>query len=236
MRIAVDVSTEVGNRSVRVLLADPGVEYVGVLNESVPKHRRSGPIDSVAGYDVLVSDGTSDIHRLIGRCTVEDVAVVVWPDVDLSPDSCSVPVVHGANVATALVAALGAHPAARIQPTDTIVKGWTEPGQPLKSGVSVPFPDPIGPQWGRERSAGNVVAFRDDEWAGAVVDVDGPDGRRIIGVSDHAAFMEAIVLAGVSIAAARGAFDRAIGSASSEPEHVLGVLDHLELELAVWSS
>lgn len=218
------------------MLSDSNVEYVGVLNEAVPKNRRSGPIDSLDGFDVLMSDGTSDVHRLVGRCTVEDVALVLWPDATLEPGPCSVPVVHGANVATALLTALTSHPAADITADDVVVRGWTEPGKPLTSGISVPFPDPLGAQWGRERSPGEVVAFRDDEWAGAVIDIDGPTGRRIIGVSDHAAYMEAIVLAGVAIAAARGVFEPSIGPASSEPEQLLNVFDTLELELAVWSS
>lgn len=240
MRIAIDTSTEVGNRAVRVLLSDADVEYIGVLGEDVPSRKRSGPIDSIYGFDVLISDGTTDVHRLLGRCAVENVALVLWRDESIKETKIAVPVVTGANVANALTAALTAHPTASISDDDIVTIGWTEPGKELRSGDATVFPDPIGPQWGRVRSAADasktVVAFRDDAWAGAVVDVDGPQGRRIVGVSDHGAFMEAIVLAGVGMATGRGAYPVGVSSAASQPEPLLDMLNHLELEIATWHS
>lgn len=236
--MAVDTSTEVGNRAVRVLLADADVAFIGVLGEQVPERNRSGPIEHLTGFDVLISDGTTDLHRLLGRCSVEDVALVLWHDADLRDGDFSVPVVTGANVADALTAALLAHPTTGLSDDDTVLVGWTEPGSELSSGEPVIFPDPIGPQWGQERSSNGssrrVAAFRNDEWAGAVVDVDGADGRRIVGVSDHAAFMEAIVLAGTAIAVAQGAFPSGHSPASQQPEALLGVFNRLELEVATW--
>ncbi|MCB1246513.1 MAG: hypothetical protein KDB69_04545 [Acidimicrobiia bacterium] len=225
-----------GNRAVRALLSDPNVEYLGVLSESVPKRRRSGPIERIDGFDVLMSDGDADIHRLMGMCAVEEVALVLWSDGEPDSGPRTIPVVHGANVASGLIGALAAHPTAAVSDEDKVTVGWTEPGTPLKRGIPIAFPDPIGPSWGKARSNGEVVAFRDDEWAGAVVDVDGPKGRRIIGVADHAAYMEALVLSAATLAAGSGVYETGSHAAASRGEQLLNFLYDMELEIAVWSS
>lgn len=244
MRVAVDTSTEVGNRSVRALLSEDRIDHIGVLNEDVPRRRRSGPMDDLASYDVLVSDGTSDLHRLVGQCSVAGVPLVLWRDLDPNLQGpTSVPVVHGANVATALTGALQTHPSARITEDDNVIVGWTEPGKPNRTGMALPFPDPTGSLWGTPRSAGTTpgspegyVAFTDDEWGGAVVEVNGPSGRRIVGVSDHGAYIEAITLAGTAIVAASGHFEAGSSAASVASEHLLNTFADMELEIAVWRS
>lgn len=241
MRIALDAGTEVGNRCARTLLGESSVSYLGIVNEPVPSRRRSGPISDLAGFDVLVTDGSSDIHSLLGRASVAQVPIVVWEDEPgLASGSAPVPVVHGANVATALTSALAAHPAAAASDSDSVRISWTEPGKPHRSGTPVTFPEPVGNQWGRKRAPGRFVAIVDDEWAGAVVDVDGPDGRRIVGVSDHGAYMEASVLAATALATASvmasHGLDLKVTSASSLASIVLDKLADVELEIAVWRS
>lgn len=237
MRVAVDTSTEVGNRSVRALLSEDFVEHVGVLNEDVPKRARSGPMVDLASYDVMLSDGTTDFHRLVGHCSVARIPLVLWQDLDPTMQGpTSAPVVHGANVATALTAALCAHPSAAITDDDNVIVGWTEPGKPHRSGTPLPFPEPVGSAWGTERSPGRFAAMREDEWGGAVVDINGPAGRRIVGVADHSAYIEAITLAGTAITAANGQYEVGSSPASIADEHLLNVLTEMELEFAVWRS
>lgn len=237
MRVAIDTSTEVGNRSVRALLSEDFIEHIGVLNETVPNKARSGPVVDLASYDVLLSDGTTDFHRLVGQCSVAGVPLVLWHDHDATMGgTTSIPIVHGANVATALTAALCAHPNAQVTDDDNVIVGWTEPGKPQPSGEALPFPDPIGSVWGSRRSPGRYAALRDDEWGGAVVDIDGPAGRRIVGVADNSAYIEAITLAGTAITAANGQYANGPIPASEAGEHLVNVLIDMELEFAVWRS
>jgi hypothetical protein len=235
VRVAVDTSTEVGNRSVRALLSEDSIEHVGVLNESVPRRKRSGPMTDLASYDVLVSDGTSDVHRLIGQCSVARIPLVLWHELDPTLQGpTSVPVVHGANIAVALTSALCAHRSASITDDDNVVVGWTEPGDPSRDGMALPFPEPVGNAWGVERAPGRYAAFRDDEWGGVVVDINGPTGRRILGVADHSAYVEAITLAGTAITAGKGHYEPGSSAASVASEQLLNTFTAMELEMAVW--
>jgi hypothetical protein len=237
VRVAVDTSSEVGNRSVRALLSEESIDYIGVINETVPRRKRSGPMEDLASYDVLLSDGTSDVHRLIGQCSVARVPLVLWHELDPTLQGpTSIPVVHGANIAVALTSALCSHPSASITDDDNVVIGWTEPGSPNRDGMALPFPDPVGNAWGVERSPGRYAAYREDEWGGAVVDVSGPSGRRILGVADHGAYIEAITLAGTAIVAGSGHYEAGSSPASAAPEHLLNTFVDMELEMAVWRS
>jgi hypothetical protein len=237
VRVALDTSTEVGNRCARVLLGEASVSYLGVMNGTVPSRHRSGPISDLSGFDVLVSDGTSDIHSLIGRASVADVPVVLWSDeAGVGKGSTRVPIVYGANVATALTAALRSHPAAEIDAEDVVRVSWTEPGKPHRSGIAITFPEPVGNQWGKKRGSGTFVALVEDEWAGAVVDIEGPRGRRIVGVSDHGAYMEATVLAATALAVATTTLEPKLTPANVIAADVLDRLADVELEVAVWRS
>jgi hypothetical protein len=220
-----------------VLLGEASVEYLGILFGDVPTRKRSGPVTELSGFDVLISDGTTDIHRLMGHASVASVPLVLWKEGDPRSDGpASIPVLHGANVATALTAALLEHPDAAAAGDDAVRISWTEPGKPLKRGVPVIFPEPIGNVWARKRGKDRFVAFVDEEWGGAVVDVEGPSGRRIVGVSDHAAFTEAIVLAAVGLVAGEGNPEPTVCSAATKAEQVLNKIGALELDIAVWRS
>lgn|GEM_PF-1634252 len=237
VKVALDTSTEVGNRCARVLLGETSVEYVGIVGDLIPSRRRSGPIKDLSAFDVLVSDGTKDFHTLMGRASVAGVPIVLWPELSPHDDGAStVPVLHGANLATTLTAALSTHPDAAVVPGDIVHVGWTEPGKPLRKGYPLTFPEPVGNVWSTGRSEGSHVAFVDDEWGGAVINIEGPGGRRIVGVSDHAAYLEAMVLAAVGLVAAEGTLEPAIASGTTRAEQVLNKLAELELEVAVWRS
>ena len=100
----------------------------------------------------------------------------------------------------------------------------------------MPFPDPVGPVWATPRSNGRFVAFRDDDWGGAGVEAVGSGSTRIVGVGDHAEFMEAITLAAVAILAAGGAYAPTIQDASTQPDLLLNEVTRLELDVAAWRS
>jgi hypothetical protein len=237
VRIALDAGSPVGFRTARVLLGEPDVAHVGVLDPSAPTSGRSGRMMDLSSYDALVSDGTTDHHDLIGRCSVEGVPLVLWPDLpELATGPSHLPVIKGANVAIALTAALAVHPTAAITASDVLRVGWTEPGSPQRSGEAMPFPDPVGSVWASPRSSGRFVAFRDDDWGAAVVEAVGSGSTRIVGVGDHAEFMEAITLAAIAILAARGAYEPIIQDASSQPELLLDEVTRLELDVAAWRS
>jgi hypothetical protein len=237
MRIALDAGSPVGFRTARVLLGESEVSHLGLLDPSVTTTGRSGRVEDLSSYDALVSDGTTDFHDLVGRCSVEGVPLVLWPDLpELATGPSHMPVVKAANVAVALTAALAVHPAAALVKADSVRIGWTEPGSPQRSGTAMPFPEPIGSVWATQRSDGRYVAFRDDEWGGAVVEAEGAAGRRIVGVGDHAEFMEATTLAAVAILAARGTYSTNIQDGSSEPHALLDEVNRLELDVATWRS
>ena len=90
--------------------------------------------------------------------------------------------------------------------------------------------------WTRERFPNRHVAFRDDEWGGATLTLEGVPGRRIIGVADHAAHLEAIVVAGVALVAAQGQYPTGYRMASEAGQQLMDKLIYLELDLAVWRS
>jgi len=237
VRIALDTGTPVGFRTARVLLGDSAITHVGVLDPTITTTGRSGLVEDLSTYDALVSDGTTDHHQLIGRCSVEGLPLVLWPDLPgLATGPSHLPVIKGANVAIGLTAALLAHPTADVTEKDEVRIGWTEPGAPQRTGESMPFPDPIGSVWSTERSQGRFVAFRDDEWGGAVIEAIGPAGIRIVGVGDHAEYMEAITLAAVAVLAARGTYQSIIQDASTAPLALLDEITRLELDVAAWRS
>jgi len=173
-----------------------------------PSDSRVIQTKDVTDVDVLISDGTTPMASLVGRASVAGVPLVIWPDAAESEfGPASVPVIVGANVGSALVDALLTHPASMPTADETARVAWTEPGRPHRDGVPIAFPEPVGAAWTEERSKDRFVAYRDDEWAGATTVVDGVDGRRVVGVADHGAHLEALTLAAVGIVAAGGFYE-----------------------------
>ncbi len=238
VRVLLDATSEIGLRAGKVLLADADVAWIGLWGTSpATRQPRSGPATSVDGYDVAVTDRADHLGDLVARCSVAGVPVVIWRDAeDIAPGGAAIPIITGANVGSALAEILVHHPAARPTDDDAVTISWTEPGSPLRSGEPVAFPDPIGMSWTRKRRPGRSVAFRDDEWSGAVIRLEGPSGERIIGVSDHGAFLEAIVLASAARCAAEGVYEPGVHPAMSAGEQLMNRIEAAELDFAVWRS
>ncbi len=191
----------------------------------------------ITGVDVVVSDGTTALTNLVGRASVAHSPLVVWQDVDQSEfGPATIPVIVGANVGSTLADSLLTHPSSRPGVGETSVVAWTEPGQPVTSGTSIGFPEPVGVSWCRERASGRYVAFRTDEWAGAVTVVEGDSGTRIVGVSDHGGHLEALTLVAVAFVAAAGSFEPGIQSSANALAAILEETRTLELDVAVWRS
>ena len=146
-------------------------------------------------------------------------ALVLSADGIALPADPDIPVVVGANQQAGLAACLAADERARHENPLEVVVGWTEPGQPLRRGRPLMFPQPIGNLWARE--ARNVwpaapagVQFAaapcEGPWSGLVARVTAATSEgvevRTIGVADDAVFLGSIALAAAALAAARGGF------------------------------
>ena len=238
MIIALDSGSEIGQRTAWVLLGDARCTQLVMLNPGwKPSDSRAIQTKDVSDADVLISDGTTPTASLIGRASVAGTPLVIWPDATESEyGPASVPVIVGANVGSALVDALLTHPASMPTPEETATVAWTEPGRPHRGGVPIAFPEPVGAAWTEERSSGRFVAYRDDEWAGATTVVEGPGGRRVVGVADNGAHLEALTLAAVGFVAAAGYFEAGIQPPLFALSEILAEARNLELDVAVWRS
>lgn len=238
MRVLVDATTDIGQRAARVLLAEDGVTHVGLWDAAEATHNaRSGPASDVEGFDVAMSDRMDHIGDLLARCSVAGVPLVLWNDApDVAPGPAIVPVVIGANLGSGLAEALVHHPSASLAPGDDVQIAWTEPGRPLRKGTPIAFPDPVGMSWSKQRSPGRYVAFRDDEWSGAVVRLEGEGGERIIGVADLGPHLEALVLTATALCVVDGVYDAGVQKASDGGEHLVNRCSSVELDFAVWRS
>lgn len=238
VRVLVDATSDVGQRAVRVFLAESDVSYIGLWDTpDAARNSRSGPTLEVDGYDVAVTDRAEHISDLLARCSVAGVPLVLWHDAPaIAPGGAAIPVVVGASVGSALAEVLVHHPSAALAAGDDVQIAWTEPGDAFRKGTPVAFPDPVGMSWARERSPGRFVAFRDDMWSGAVARLEGDGGERIIGVADHGPHLEALVMAATALCVAEGIYDSGVRSASEGGEHLVNKCSSVELDFAVWRS
>ena len=238
MKVAIDGTGEVAARTARVLYAEAAVTHIGFMQSEMPRlGTRSGTAKDLSGYDVIVSTGETPATDLTARASVYGVPLVLWKDeTGLHRGPAASPVAVAANVGSTLAPSLAHHPSAAVTDADTVTIAWTEPGRPFRRGEPVTFPEPVGPVWAQKRSKGRLVARTSDDWGGAVLIAVGPQGERIVGVSDHAGHLEAITLAAVTMLAADGGYDAMIQDASSQGREVLTRAMDMELDVAVWRS
>lgn len=238
MRVLVEATGEVGQRAANILLAEEDVEFIGVWNSPATRRTaRTGAASDVDGFDIAVSDAEGPRPHLVAHCSVAGIPIVLWADDAGVPPGASVaPIVTGANVGSALTAALLTHPSARPGTDEQVQEAWTEPGKPYRRGERLVFPDPVGVSVGRRRERGRYVARRTDEWAGAVVRVGPDEAPRVVGVADHAAHLEALVLAATVLITAEGAYEPGVHEAASRGEQLLNGLRRVELDVASWRS
>lgn len=220
-------------------MAERELDFLGLWDsDGAHRSKRSGPVNDVAGFDVVVSDRTEHLHDLAAHAAVAGTPLVMWVDeTGIPPGRSTVPLVSGANVGSALGDALSHHPMAKPTSDEVMTIAWTEPGRPRRRGVPTAFPDPVGMLWSKERAPGRLAATTDGEWGGASVVVEGVGERRIVGVSDQAAHLEAMVLAATAWIAGEGAYtSTGLQPAAEAGAALLDRLINMELDVAAWRS
>lgn len=219
MRVALHATTEVGTRTGRILLAEPALIALGLYGQTGrTEDRRTMAIDSLDGFDLLVTDdpAPAPLAALALEAGIPLVAAH-------RPRGRSLPRRFGdrgltllapADLADGIAASLAAHETARRRDPESVVIAWTEEGRGRRRGVAVPFPDPVGPRWayrrrpfrGRGDGGVHLVAPVPGPWAGALARVEGGGTEVIVGVADHGAHLSAIALAAGVIAVIEGAY------------------------------
>lgn len=215
MKIALHQTGEISYRAGRILLGDRRVDQLGLIDQT-PSDIHGGKVvqaDSLAEYDVVATDATEP-QSLIRRGLASGASCAVWAQSDpdeIEPDGRTVLI--GANLATGIAPCLAYHEVAMHGKGNPSIIAWTEPGNSLRSGEPLAFPDPIGGRWGkrfRQRDSSRFVAPLPGEWAGALAQVTISDGKtshkRIIGVADLASHLEALALAAGALAIGMGKF------------------------------
>lgn len=205
-----------------ILLAEPTLTALGLYGSDDwnVTERRVMRVREPSGFDVLVSDDPALANGLAGIAVDDGLScVVTTTDVDADLHErftrAGRTLLVGADMATGLATSLAAHELAKPDHIRSTTIAWTVPGRARRRGTAVPFPDPLGPRWGkrtgkRRNPNRRIVVPIKSDWAAATVLVEGThagaDVTRVIGVADHGAHLAAIALAAGAIAAAEGAY------------------------------
>lgn len=215
MRIALNAVGEVGKRTGRILTAESDLAALGIYGKDggIGQDRRTIPIATLDGFDVLVTDDTEASSALAGIALEDGLACAVpgtvSPAIAERYRHAALPLITDCSLA-GLADTLAVHEAAKTDtPLDRVI-AWTEPGKPLRRGAPVAFPDPVGARWGRRVGpAGAITRVAvpvDGPWAGATATVvgivDGETATRIVGVADAEAHLHALALAAGAVTAA----------------------------------
>jgi hypothetical protein len=220
VRIALEAAGKIGSRAARVLLAERSVEAIGLIGRrSTSPDPRVTTITNLAGWDVVASDATDHLTRRYRQASDHGIPLVVPnSQVDLSAEP-DIPFVLGANPSFGVAASIAAHECARHDNPLEAMVGWTETGSPLRRGLPVTFPQPIGNVWAEATqniwpAAPPVTQFLkapvEGPWIGLAVRVTAatPDGveTRTLGVADDRVFLGAIALAAAALVAGAGTY------------------------------
>lgn len=233
MRVAIHHVGDVGLRAGRILLGERRLTALGVVGTR-PNTRTDPRLEAatdIATYDVLVSDDRDGAVAEAERALAADVSCVLWADGndDLAAlgDEFAArgrTLLVGANLASGIAPCLASHESARTADLLEVRYAWTEPGRPLRRGEPIPFPDPIGACWARDRGvlgiSSRFVAPVDGPWAGAMarVTIGTPAGvvSRVVGVADDAAHVEALALAAGAVTVGDHAYGLTVAADRSE--------------------
>ena len=250
MRIALHETGEVGTRTGRILLAERRLEQLGLVG----RHPRRGgdsrveATEDISGYDVYVSDDIDDPVAHAREALAADVSCVLWSDpgetlrgLDDEFAEAGRTLLVGANLASGIARALASHESARSDEILEIMCAWTEPGKPLRRGEAVPFPDPIGPRWGRpyleDPDGRSFVAPVEGEWAAAMARVTSGSGdgivSSIVGVADLGPHLEALALASAVLTI--GDFPFGVVTPADRPEPYLAAALDAGLDVAAYT-
>ncbi|MDH3470151.1 MAG: hypothetical protein OEM94_02420 [Acidimicrobiia bacterium] len=249
MKVAFEVTSEVGRRAVLLLLGDPLVDKVGVIGTSTkaPRDPRVESLDDARGFDLVATDST-DPRQAAQTALVHELPLVTFTDMDPEPAFDRVVQLSGASLGSGIAPSLAWHEVAQTSEVLELSIAWTEPGRPLRRGEAVTFPDPVGPRWGVEVAthpingipSRHITVPVEGEWAAAMARVTGAadDGvvQRVVGVSDLAAHLEGIALAAGVLTAAAGQFQPGYATPQDAAEQYLAAALGIGMAVASFTS
>jgi len=220
MKIALEATGKIGSRAARVLLAERSVEAIGLIGRrSTSGDPRVSTITDLAGWDVVASDDIEHIKRRYRQASDHGIPLVVPTNQAVVTPNPDIPFVVGANPRFGLAASLAAHECTRHESPMEAVVAWTEPGRPLRRGLPLVFPQPIGNLWAEsgddvwpQAPPGTqfLAAPVEGPWTGLAVRVTAatPEGVevRTLGVADDSYFLGGIAFAAAVLAAGTGAY------------------------------
>jgi hypothetical protein len=251
MRIALNATSDVGHRAGRILLAEPGLDALGLYGHTAStttEDRRMTAIHDLSGFDLLVSDMNS---LGIAAIAAEDGISCVLstdrePDADLAARfrSQHLTLLVGAALGPGIATTLALRELAHGEDPSHVTIAWTEPGRPLRHGEAVPFPDPVGPLWGRRlpRHAGDrapierITVPTSGPWSATVAWIKSRTGSadRVVGVADADTHLRAIALAAGAIAVAEGHYEPGAHRPRDNTDAYLAAALRIGLEVAAF--
>jgi len=215
VKIAIHQTGPVAGRCAEILLAEADLAILGVLDQK-PERPRTTRVHDLAEWDVLVSDA-ANTTEILSRATSAGVPLAVRGTV---PTPVQIPV-----FADASLAALARAIAATMTPRSVAI---TAPGTPLRSGVPIAFPPPVGRLRSNRPSDGLIVAPTSGEWAGIVVEAP----SHVVGVADQGAFLDALALAAAAIVMATESHEVGLVDVGSIADSYLNAARTAGLEIA----
>jgi len=249
MKVAFEVTGDVGKRAVLLLLGDPLVSRIGVIGSSsnAPRDPRVVKIEGPRGFDVVATDST-DPSKAAQAALLQGLPLVTFIDMDEEPAFDGVVQLSGASLGSGIAPSLAWHEVAQTSEVLELSIAWTEPGSSLRRGEAVTFPDPVGARWGVEvgSHAINGIPSRhiavpvEGDWAAAMARVTGvtDDGvvQRVVGVSDLAAHLEGIALASGVLTVAAGHFQPGFATPEDAAEQFLAAALGIGMAVASFTS
>jgi hypothetical protein len=251
MRLALHPTGEVGHRAGLILLAEAGLEALGIYGHRGPgtEDRRCTAVNDLTGFAVLASDDATAPLDLAGIAAEDGLSCVLAADVHPDPALAARFAEQRRTLLVAaslpgLAEALACREVARSEGSPEVAFAWTRPGRAVRRGEAVPFPDPVGACWGTRlpRRADDpplttrIEVPMEGPWAGALVRLvrreGGPVRERIVGVADDRRHLEALALAGGALTVAEGGFSPGVHRPAAGADAYLGRLLGLGLEVA----
>ena len=253
MRIALNAVGDTGHRAGRILLAEAGLDALGLYGHGADRtteDRRMTAVQDISGFDVLVSDTTVDPLAIAAIAAEDSVSCVLGLDIAANAQLAALfhsrdrTLLLGATLGLGIATTLALRELQRSQGDLRMTIAWTEPGRALRRGEAVPFPDPVGPCWGRRlpRRPGDPVPTEriavplDGPWAAAFARIKSltQESDRVIGVADHADHLNGIALAAGAIAVAEGAYTPGAHQPADNAEAYIAAALRIGLEVAAF--
>jgi hypothetical protein len=248
MRLALHPTTDVGHRAGRILLSEPELEALGLYGyrSRGTEDRRSTAITELRGFALLVSDDATAPLDLAAIAAEDGLSCVLAADADppalLSTRFAGQGLTLLLNSSPAgLAEALRFHQALGAEPGRPVLIAWTTEGKPLRRGVAVPFPDPLGARWGRRLPAApgrdpavtRIEVPVEGTWGGALARLAGRRaGQRLVAVTDDRQHLAALVLAAGALLVARGGVSPGTRRPADAAASYLQTAGQLGLEIA----